>query len=308
VRRQTVTAWALALCAGLVGGWCAGCGQHVSATPANATPQRIISLAPSITETLFALGCGSRVVGVSSFCTHPPEATRLPTVGAYLDPNFEAMLRLKPDLVVLMREASKVAQMLQANGIRTLGIDNHDVSAILESFRSIGDACGRQAAADSLVGATARALSDTVRGGARPRIMICVGRGDIGSGSVSQAFFAGPRTFYEGLMRAAGGANAITDSLVAYPALSGEGIIRSSPDIIIDLVADTGGVTHERIVADWGQYTLVPAVRSASVYCLTGEYVTIPGPRIGLILDDFKRIVAQYRATAPRLARQAGGE
>jgi iron complex transport system substrate-binding protein len=266
-------------------------------------PQRIISLAPSITETLFALGCGSRVVGVSSYCTYPPRATRLPTVGAYLDPNFEAMLRLKPDLVILMREASKVEQMLQANGIRTLGIDNHDIPAIIESFRGIGSACGCQAAADSLVSATMRALADTVSGGARPRIMICVGRGDIGSGAVSQAFFAGPRTFYEGLMRAAGGANAITDSLVAYPALSGEGIIRSSPDIVIDLVVDTGGVSQNRIVADWGQYTFLPAVRSARVYCLTGEYVTIPGPRISLILGDFKRIVAQYRTTGQNSAR-----
>jgi iron complex transport system substrate-binding protein len=95
-------------------------------------PRRIVSLAPSLTETLYALGLGARVVGVTRYCAYPPEVAELPKVGGHLDPNFEAIVSLDPDLVVVIPSSSENGQRLESLGIRVLEVDQHDVQAVLE--------------------------------------------------------------------------------------------------------------------------------------------------------------------------------
>ena len=105
-------------------------------------PRRIVSLAPSLTETLFALGRGDRVVGVTRYCTHPANVLGLPKVGGHLDPNFEAIVLLEPDLVVLIPSSHENRLRLESLGIRVLEIDQHDVGAVLESVSAVAEACG----------------------------------------------------------------------------------------------------------------------------------------------------------------------
>ena len=105
----------------------AGCGVAPVRSPAvPGPPQRIVSLAPSLTETLFALGLGDRVVGVTRFCAHPPKARELPQVGGYLDPNYEALVALEPDLVVLIPSSAETGRRLESLGIPVLPVDQHD--------------------------------------------------------------------------------------------------------------------------------------------------------------------------------------
>jgi iron complex transport system substrate-binding protein len=274
----------------------AGCVQeHPDPTHATSDYRRIISFAPSITETLFALGLGNRVVGVTRFCYFPLEVKKIPKVGGYLDPNYEMILSLKPDLVLLLQEHSQLADFLTKNKVRFVRIDNENLEGILNSFTIIGRLCGKEAEAGSLIKEIrAETVSDTVRT-RRPRMLVCIGRDNPGSGMVAKAFIAGPKTFYSDLICSAGGVNAYTDTVFAYPEFSSEGIMRLAPDIIVDLMAGVSGINCDMVKKDWGKLGTVPAVKNGMVFSPERDYLSIPGPRILLILRDLKNIIATYR-------------
>jgi iron complex transport system substrate-binding protein len=256
---------------------------------------RIISFAPSITETLFALGLGSRVVGVTRFCNFPPEVKNIPKIGGYLDPNYEMILSLKPDLVLLLHEHSQLAQFLTKNNICFKRIENENLDEIMSSFTTIGELCGKEAAADNLIQEIRSEMSFDTAEHDRPRMLVCIGRDNPGCGMVSKAFIAGPKTFYSDLIRSAGGINAYADSAFAYPEFTSEGIMRLNPDIIVDFMSAIAGVDGETIKKDWGKLETVPAVKNGMVFCPGHDYLSIPGPRILLILRDLKTIIASYR-------------
>jgi iron complex transport system substrate-binding protein len=256
---------------------------------------RIISFAPSITETLFALGLGNRVVGVTRFCNYPPEVKSIPKIGGYLDPNYEMILSLKPDLVLLLQEHSQLVYFLKKNNIHYERIGNENLEAILNSFSIIGRMCGKTLPADSLVAQIKGEIVHDTINLRKPRILVCIGRDNPGSGNVSKAYIAGPKTFYNDLLRCAGGTNAFSDTAIAYPELSAEGIMRIAPDIIIDLMAAVVGINEETVRNDWKKLRSVPAVKNKMVFCPANEYVSIPGPRVAFILHDLKQIISVYR-------------
>ncbi len=256
---------------------------------------RIISFAPSITETLFALGLGENVVGVTRYCNYPPEVDKIPKLGGYLDPNYETILSLKPDLVLLLKEHIKVIDFLKHNNIHYEIIDNENVSAILNSFLQIGKLCLRQRRADSLVALfNAEKRAPLTINEKRPRILFCIGRDNTGSGKIVQLYAAGPKSFYSQLINYAGGENAFTDSLGTYPLITAEGIFRISPDIVIDLMAPISHTDISIVKKDWDCLNSVPAVKNGLVFCPDKDFMTIPGPRIRLILKEINTAVVEY--------------
>lgn len=258
--------------------------------------QRILSLAPSITETLFALGVGERVVGVTDFCTYPPQVKTLPKVGGYVDPRYEAILRLQPDIAFLLREHEALKNFLSAHQIRYVEIDNHNLSGIILSFEIIGSACGKGDEGTALADSLRRALVNAqVLTGPRPRVLLCVGRDNAGMGGITSGFAAGPATFYDQILTAAGAENVLKDSVPTYPSFSGEAVVRLDPDIIIDFMPSMGTLPASVVQKDWNSLKMVKAVKNSAVYCLEGDYTTIPGPRIGLLIDDFARMVEGFR-------------
>jgi iron complex transport system substrate-binding protein len=260
-------------------------------------PLRIVSFAPSITETLFALGLGDRVVGVTRFCSYPPEAQKIAKVGGYVDPNFEMILGLKPDLVLMLKEHGLLQDFLKKNTIRYQVIENEKLDDIIASFSKIGALCGVAQKGDSIA---AQIRSDLAGGGSHditiePRVLFCIGRDNPGSGQISKLFAAGPNTFYDALIKSSGAKNACTDSRFTYPELSAEGIIRMQPEVVIDIMPSIARISTEKTIGDWNGMNMVPAVRSHCVYCLSNDYATIPGPRIVLLLRDIRRIIAEAR-------------
>jgi iron complex transport system substrate-binding protein len=273
----------------------AGCCCREGAGHGAAFPSRIISLAPSITETLFALGAGDKVVGVTNFCLYPPAVRSLPRVGGYTDPSYESILSLRPDFVVLLQEHEPVAGFLKANGIRYLTIDNHDIAGIVASIDTLGAICGVRHAADSLSSLLqSRFCRKPAFTGVLPRVLISVGRETLGSGSVDQIWVAGRDAIYSEVLDAAVARNAMSGSRIPYPTLSAESIIRLAPDIIIEITSHMPSVTCEAVQKDWGKLDMVPAVRDGLVFCLSDDYVTVPGPRIVNLLGDMKKIVESY--------------
>jgi iron complex transport system substrate-binding protein len=257
-------------------------------------PERIISLAPSITETLFALGLGNRVIGVTSYCTFPPEVKKIEKVGGYSDANIERIVSLHPDLVILTREHTHQKESLERFNIRTLIVDHSDCSKLCSSFRTIGAACGVKTSADSIVDLFRTAMSsnhDAINK-EKPKILLCIGRDSPGSGTIKNVFSTGKGTLYNQIIEAAGGVNAFTDSFPLYPSLSYEGIIALQPDIIIDAAATMGDFDCNTLASDWASLDRVGAVKQKNVFCVQNDYATVPGPRILLLIEDFRQIIA----------------
>ena len=214
-------------------------------------PQRIVSLAPSTTEILFNLGLGKKVVGVTRYCDYPTSATAVSRVGGLMDTNYEAILGLRPDLVVLLASNRDAQRELEKMRIPTLVTPHDTLDDIHESVRLIGEKCGAQAAVDQILKDLAvrtEAIHQAVSGRNRPRVLVCVGR-NVESDDFSGLYVAGRHTFYDEIIEAAGGTNAFSDERIAYPQLSSEGVVQVNPDVIVDLVSELkpGGKTVEEI-------------------------------------------------------------
>ena len=264
---------------------------------------RIVSMAPNITETLFALGQDARVVGVSRFCTYPPEVAGKPSVGGYLDPNYEAVAILEPDIVLLLTEHGSVRGWLDELGIAHQTMGNRTVDEIIGTIKTVGSLCDAESAADSLIAdITARMgrIRDATSDHDRPRVLVSIGR-TLGSGTLSDVYIAGAGTYYDELIRLAGGTNAYDTGTIAYPLMSAEGILHLDPDIIIDLVQDIGDSDDERatVLREWEDVAKVAAVRDGRVHLLAGSHAVVPGPRFILLLEDMAKILHPEVFTCP---------
>jgi len=287
----------LTLAAGLA--FLAGCGVAPGPAPADEVvprpPQRIVSMAPSLTEVAFALGLGESMVGVTRYCDFPPEALELPKVGGYLDPAYEAIVALEPDLVLLIQDHDEVRRRLRGLGVATLQVDQHSVEAVISSIATIAGACGVPERGEALEREMRRrieAVETATRALERPRVLVVVER-EVGTGSVGSVWVAGPETFYDGVVRLAGGTNAFVGRGAAYPEVSREGLLLLDPDVILDLVADLEARDLDPLVlvADWTARGELRAVREGRVHLLTEGYEVIPGPRITRTVEEVARLL-----------------
>jgi iron complex transport system substrate-binding protein len=267
--------------------------------PASGVPpagcRRIVSMAPSITETLFALGAGDRVVGVSRFCDYPPQAVSLPKVGGFLDPNLEASGSLAPDLAIMMTESEHSAEALRHVGIPSLTVCHQSLDGILESFLTIGRACGAEPQATALrsdILARIEHVQERTAGRGCPRVMVVANRA-LGIGKLEEVFVAAGDGHLDRLVELAGGQNALSVMVVRFPTLSHEGILKIDPEVIIDLVTehDLAQLGREQILDDWRQVAQVKAVRQGRVYILADDRAVRPGPGFILLLEHFARLI-----------------
>src|SRR4051812_4728665 len=143
-------------------------------------PHRIVSVAPSITEILFALGVGDQVVGDTTYCNYPEAAKAKVKIGGYTTPNLEAILAIRPDQVIMMKNRPDVAQKLRQTGMDVVELQPENLSGIYESIQVIADKIGATARGRALVESIQKQLNDISRekpnGGVKPRVMFLVGR------------------------------------------------------------------------------------------------------------------------------------
>jgi len=256
---------------------------------------RIISLTPSITEILFTLGLGEKVVGVTSYCDWPPEAKKIDKIGGYYDPNYELVVAKRPDLVIMLYEHEEAYGYLRRLGIDCLRVDHKTIKGITESIITIGRECGASSKGEEIaagINGQLKEIGGKVKGLKRPKVMICVGR-NMGSAGLQEVFIAGKNQFYDELITAAGGTNVYQDEAFKFPAISREGIMRLDPEVIIDLVSktETKPVSKEKIMEQWDTLKGVKAVDTGRVYVFDADYVVIPGPRVVLTLRDMVRAI-----------------
>jgi len=207
-------------------------------------------------------------------------------------------------LAVILKEQRDMIAFFDKYSIRYITVGSDSVDEILESIQSIADACSvadrGKAVVENLRGLmeSAEVVNDndkTVNNNGKPKVLLCVSRDGIGTGAIGKCFAAGGVSFYDQLIDAAGGANVMKGVKQAYPAITAEAVIRLAPDVIIDLSMSYSDNRQQQIKGceDWAALKSVPAVKAGRVRCLSGDYLTIPGPRIGLILEDFKYALRQ---------------
>ncbi|MDA8123662.1 MAG: helical backbone metal receptor [Deltaproteobacteria bacterium] len=265
--------------------------------PAYLPCRRIVSLAPSITETLFALGLGDNVVAVTRYCEFPAEARKKARIGGFYDANYEAILSLAPDLVILLPEQENIRQFLDKAGFSVLVVNNKTIADIFAAIAAIGSRCGVEERSVSLA-ADLTARRDHIRQGARrlsrPRVMVSIG-GNMG-GHLDKICVAGPRTFYGQLVDLAGGVNAYQGKL-AFPEISREGLLELNPEVIIDIAVNTdyrasGESARAAGIRKWREAASgTAAARDNRIYVLEKDYMVIPGPRFILALEDIASVL-----------------
>ena len=256
----------------------AACERDETPTPAEAEgkdgndPQRIVSLAPSVTETLFALGAGQRVVGVTRFCDFPAETAALPKIGGLTDVDVETVLSLEPDLVVGVKSktGSALQRTLQAAQIETLFLPVETFDDVLSSMKTLGARVNAAQQGDAIAhrieAASVKPAADA------PRVLVLFGR---------EPFVgAGPKTFADEMIRRAGGRNALADVDAPYPSLDAERMRALTVDIIID--------------TSWGgsDASTIPAPKTARVVALEPALIR-PGPRLSEALGQFRKAIEQ---------------
>ena len=251
-------------------------------------PQRIISLAPSNTEILFALGLGDKVVGVTDFCNYPEEAKSIEQIGTYFDPNIEKIFSLSPDLVLAITGLPEVIAKLEELGIPALILDPSDLEAVLTDIQLVGKVKGAEKEAEALVsemrGRIAVVTEKATEVKERPTVFC-----EIDATDPSKPWTTGPGSFMDAMIRLSGGTNVAADAESAWVQLSAEEIIAKDPDIII-LADSKYGVTPESVRERPG-WEVITAVKEGAIYDLNDDLISRPGPRIVDGLEAVARII-----------------
>jgi iron complex transport system substrate-binding protein len=259
-----------------------------------ASPKRIVSLSPAITEMVFAIGAGGRLVGVTEYCDFPPEAKKLPKVGAYTGFSVERVLELRPDVVIGMRGTSKEAvTALRQAGVPTLTYDPVSVRDVLDLMDELsGMILTKGEATDAVMKLRGRVeLVQKQAAGLprRPRVLCAV--------QIEPLYAAGPDNHIDDMVRLAGGDNAAGDADIPWPQYSLERMLQKDPEVILvpyGYMGDKRGAALKTLRASeaWSRTT---AVKHGSVIETDDDLITLPGPRI---VDGLERIAAAVRRAA----------
>jgi iron complex transport system substrate-binding protein len=240
-----------------------------------AVPRKVVSLAPSVTETLFALGFGDRLVGVTTYCDYPPAARRLPKIGGFMNPSLEVIVAKKPDLVIGVSSATDPAKAreMEGLGLRVTLISVASLNDILTSIKSIARLMGDPQAGEKLVAKIDADIQNVKKRVARaPRwpVLLAVG--------IRPLVVVGGSNFIDELITLAGGKNIAGSAAQPWLNLPEEYVVAKAPQVIIE-----AGMGSERqpFGQRWGDLKSVPAVTNGRVYSYPSDKILRPGPRVG---------------------------
>jgi ABC-type Fe3+-hydroxamate transport system substrate-binding protein len=252
-----------------------------------------VSLSPAITETLFAIGAGEQLVGVSDYCNYPEAAKKLPRTGTALTPGYEAIVRLSPTLILCEAAASAPRRELTALGV-TKFIPWLSLEDIVASTRLLGALTAQAAAADVLATKLwdGLAVAEAPNG---PRVLVVLGEG---TGKLSEIYFIKQNSIHGAALRAAGARNAVAGDVPGVPRLSIEELLRLDPDAIIVLVAPTPSAASDAdILHDYQALEPLTARKNQRIVVLKSDEAFANGPRILTLSEQLKQKLAELFPT-----------
>ena len=244
-----------------------------------AVPHRIVSTAPSITETLFAMGLGRSIVGVTNYCTYPSEVTKLPKVGTYLKPDVEVIAALHPDLVVVQKQSNRLGEQLGLLHIRYIEVESDNLEAIYRGATAIGKVTDHAAAATQLVSTIKSGLQQVADSAASfhktPTAAFIVGHTP---GRLEDLIAGAGGSYFSDLLTTAGAANIFAEARAPYPNISLEEILSRNPDYILEMSGDSRPSQAE-VLALWSARKSLHAVTNHHVFAVPAAPFLVPGPR-----------------------------
>jgi len=260
----------------------------------NKTPERIVSLAPSNTEILFALGLGDRVVGVTDYCNYPEEVKNKPKVGGYSTVNIERVLALNPDLVVAAYGNGKeTVEILREYGLTVIALNPENLSDVMRDIELLGRATGEEENATRLVGMMEQRIGEVKKEALnlsfRPKVAHVLWHDPI--------WVSGRDTFIDELIEIAGGENAFHD-LEGWKIVSIEDFLARNPDIIV-VNSGTGMGGSKDILYEWAVRELgdVKAVREGRVYVIDADVISRPSYRLVYALEELSEIISEFSSS-----------
>lgn len=248
-------------------------------SPAQTQPQRIVSIVPSTTEMLFAIGAGPRVVGVSNFDRYPPEAMTRAKVGGLIDPDVERILSLRPDLVVVYGTQTDLRAQLERAKIPLFLYQHAGLPDITATIRELGARVGSTKESDALADRIEAEIADVrtrVAGRPRPRTLLVFGRD---AETLRGIYASGAVGFLHDMLDAAGGINVFADVKRQSIQTTSELAVARAPDVIVEIGVETASASGRNLRA-WESLSSIPAVRNKRIYQLRGDGMMNPGPRI----------------------------
>ena len=257
----------------------AGCGPEWDGAKPR---QGIITMGPHVTETVFALGQGHRVIAVGNFDDYPPEVRQLPKVGGYLDPDLEKIAMLAPERIITGGRHLKVAQFAEMNKFPLLSVHMDSLESIDEGIAQIGLDLHCVRAADRLRAKIQREiqeLREAVAPFPRPKVLIITGRQ---AGELNTLNTVGGASFLSEIVAIAGGENIFKDASQAYFEASKETVVLRAPEVILEFRCGEP-MTESRMDAyfkDWRTLPMLPAVRTGRIFFITESHGMRPGPRV----------------------------
>jgi len=250
-----------------------------------ARPERLVSIGPSITAFLFALGAGPRVVGVDDFSDEPAEAATREHVGG-IKVNFEKVVALKPDLVFSVKFSDGTIEKLQSASLNVLVVDPQSVSDVAKTATLLGKAVGAdgEALSRSIQQRVDAVKAKTGTLTARPRVYH-----EIDASDPTKIFTVGPGSYINDLIDIAGGTNIAARAASAYPQLSAEEILRTDPEIIV-LAASDYAAKPAQVAARQG-WSVIAAVKNGHIFTIEPNLINRPGPRVGEAAEAYAKLV-----------------
>ena len=240
---------------------------------------RVVSMAPNLTEILFALGLDEEIVGVTSFSDYPPAAREKDKVGTFWQPNIEAVVATRPTVVITLGFAQQknLAERLARIGYKSLTVNIETTNDLFEAIVRIGAATGKQHEADEVVNGIRtklEKLSALIEATEKVRVLWVVQREPLR--------VAGRDTFMNEMIEMAGGENAMGPTVYKYPPVGAEQVIACRPDVIIEPAMGQEDLSAQQssVFQHWSRFRNVPAVANGRVYVIPGETVSRLGPRL----------------------------
>ncbi len=236
--------------------------------------QRIVSLAPSITETLFAIGAGNQIVGVTDYCNYPPEAKMKQRVGGIINPNIETIVGLKPDLIVLSMEGNvrEDFNKLTSFGIPVFVTNPRNLNGIYKSIEQLGTLTGKTENAQQLVHwlqSRTDSIAKMVAQVKKRAVLFFV--------SLQPIIVVGKNTFLAELIELAGGINTASKATSTYPTYSREAVLKDNPDVLIfmsDVLSDPA-----KLIQLYPEWSKLKAFRQKTIFRIDADIVSRPGTR-----------------------------
>lgn len=249
-------------------------------------PQRIVSLVPSVTEIVYALGGEGRLLGVTDFCDWPPEAMNKPRVGGMLAPNLELLVALRADLVVATTEGNRqeTFDQLQRLKIPVFTVNAQRMTEVMAVIAQLGELTGRQAAVGPLTDSLMRrikAVERAVKPYPRPKVLYVLWPEPL--------IVPGRLGLLTELIELAGGVSVTAGEPDAHPRFSLEAVAARAPEVII--LARHGADRTPLSRAPWERLTTLPAVRAGRIHSVDGSYLHRYGPRVVDGLEILARMI-----------------